>query len=231
MAAEMGELVLVLGDLHMPHRAADLPAKFKKMLVPNKMQHVLCTGNLCTREQLDELKLLAPNVHVVKGDFDEDGDFPEEKVITIGKFRIGLIHGHQIVPWGDPDALATVQRRLGVDLLVSGHTHKSSVVEYVPGKVQLIDPGSITGAFSFTTPDVVPSFILMAVKGNTIVTYVYELSGDDVMVQKAKFVKREGDEEEEEEEEESEEEEEDEEDEEEEEESEEEEEEDEDEEE
>lgn len=42
--AEFGELVLVLGDLHIPHRAAAIPEKFNCMLVPNKMQHVLCTG-------------------------------------------------------------------------------------------------------------------------------------------------------------------------------------------
>lgn len=42
--AEFGELVLVLGDMHIPHRAAAIPEKFKRMLVPNKMQHVLCTG-------------------------------------------------------------------------------------------------------------------------------------------------------------------------------------------
>ena len=53
---EFGELVLVLGDLHIPHRAAAIPEKFKRMLVPNKMQHVLCTGNLVTKEQYDELK-------------------------------------------------------------------------------------------------------------------------------------------------------------------------------
>lgn len=42
-------LVLALGDLHIPHRAADLPAKFKSMLVPGKIQHVICTGNLCIK--------------------------------------------------------------------------------------------------------------------------------------------------------------------------------------
>lgn len=26
------------------------------MLVPNKMQHVICTGNLVTKEQYDELR-------------------------------------------------------------------------------------------------------------------------------------------------------------------------------
>jgi vacuolar protein sorting-associated protein 29 len=54
--AEFGELVLVLGDLHIPHRAATIPERFKRMLVPNKMQHVICTGNLVSKEQYDELR-------------------------------------------------------------------------------------------------------------------------------------------------------------------------------
>jgi vacuolar protein sorting-associated protein 29 len=35
MSADFGELVLVLGDLNIPHRATDIPEKFKKMLVRN----------------------------------------------------------------------------------------------------------------------------------------------------------------------------------------------------
>uniref|UniRef100_A0A8C5RZH9 Vacuolar protein sorting-associated protein 29 n=1 Tax=Laticauda laticaudata TaxID=8630 RepID=A0A8C5RZH9_LATLA len=68
-AAKM--LVLVLGDLNIPHRCNSLPAKFKKLLVPGKIQHILCTGNLCTKESYDYLKTLAGDVHVVRGDFDE----------------------------------------------------------------------------------------------------------------------------------------------------------------
>ena len=33
----------------------------------------------------------------------------------------------QIVPWGSNDALALVQRKLDVDILVSGHTHEFKV--------------------------------------------------------------------------------------------------------
>lgn len=66
-----GKLVLVLGDLHIPHRCNSLPAKFKKLLVPGKIQHILCTGNLCTKDTYDYLKTLAGDVHVVRGDFDE----------------------------------------------------------------------------------------------------------------------------------------------------------------
>lgn len=65
------QLVLVLGDMHIPHRDSSLPGKFKKLLVPGRIQHILCTGNLCTRESYDYLKTLAADVHVVRGDFDE----------------------------------------------------------------------------------------------------------------------------------------------------------------
>lgn len=65
------QLVLVLGDLHIPHRCSSLPAKFKKLLVPGRIQHILCTGNLCTKESYDYLKTLASDVHVVRGDFDD----------------------------------------------------------------------------------------------------------------------------------------------------------------
>ncbi len=46
-------LVLVLGDLHIPHRASALPSKFRKLLVPGRIQHILCTGNLCTKVRLN----------------------------------------------------------------------------------------------------------------------------------------------------------------------------------
>ncbi|RHY28890.1 hypothetical protein DYB32_005619 [Aphanomyces invadans] len=174
--------------MHIPHRAVDIPEKFKKMLVPNKMQHVLCTGNLVTKEQFDELRDLAPNVHIVRGDFDEGSHYPDKKVVTIGQFRIGLCHGHQIVPWGDVDCLGALQRKLNVDILITGHTHEYKLLVH-HGK-WFINPGSITGAYSNCTPDVVPSFILMAIQGPKVVAYVYELKGGDtVVVSKSEFVK------------------------------------------
>lgn len=46
--------MLAIGDLHIPHRAPDLPAKFKSMLVPGKIQHIICTGNLCIKVKFVE---------------------------------------------------------------------------------------------------------------------------------------------------------------------------------
>ncbi|KHJ98133.1 hypothetical protein OESDEN_01876 [Oesophagostomum dentatum] len=100
--SERPKLVLLIGDLHIPHREHNLSAKFRKLLVPNKMQHVLCTGNLCNRESVDYLRSLSSDVHVVRGDFDDESlKYPDTKVVTVGQFRLGLVHGHQIIPWGD----------------------------------------------------------------------------------------------------------------------------------
>jgi vacuolar protein sorting-associated protein 29 len=42
-------LVLAIGDLHIPLRKADLPPKFKALLMPGKIQHVLSPGDLCVK--------------------------------------------------------------------------------------------------------------------------------------------------------------------------------------
>jgi predicted phosphodiesterase len=49
------------------------------------------------------------------------------KVVEIGDLRVGICHGHQVVPWGDKEALAILQRQLDVDILVTGHTHAFEV--------------------------------------------------------------------------------------------------------
>ncbi|RXM96571.1 Vacuolar protein sorting-associated protein 29 [Acipenser ruthenus] len=181
------KLVLVLGDLHIPHRCNALPAKFKKLLVPGKIQHILCTGNLCTKESYDYLKTLAGDVHIVRGDFDENLNYPEQKVVTVGQFKIGLIHGHQVIPWGDLASLALLQRQLDVDILISGHTHKFEAFENE--NKFYINPGSATGAYSALESNIIPSFVLMDIQASTVVTYVYQLIGDDVKVERIEYKK------------------------------------------
>ena len=59
------------------------------------------------------------------------------------------MHGHQVVPWADPAALAMLQRQLDVDVLISGHTHKFQAYEYADKF--FVNPGSATGAYSALT--------------------------------------------------------------------------------
>ena len=167
------ELVLVVGDMFIPQRSPDITEQFKTILTPNKVQHVLCLGNIGNRESYDWLKSLSNDFQSVKGDFDE-GDIPEKKVVRIGDYNIGLIHGHQVLPWGDLESLSNVQRSLGCDILLSGHTHKTNI--QVKENKLYINPGSISGAFSPLIEDTIPSFILMVLQGEEAIIYLYTLN-------------------------------------------------------
>lgn len=196
--------MLLIGDFHIPYRSAGLSPKFKKLLVPGKIQQVLCTGNLCTKESLDYLRTLAGEVHLVRGDMDDltgmgpgVGPLPENKVVSIGPWKVGLCHGHQIVPWGDHDSLSILQRQLDVDILISGHTHRLETYEH--DGAFFINPGSATGAFSVTgrppsdtdtSISPIPSFVLLDVQqASPLVLYLYRLVDDDVRVEKLEYKK------------------------------------------
>ncbi|KAI4835931.1 vacuolar protein sorting-associated protein 29 [Plasmodium brasilianum] len=169
---DIGELVLLIGDFHSPMRNLGLPECFKDLLKTDKIKHVLCTGNVGSSENLELLKNIADSVHITKGDMDDNFDFPEDITINIGNFKISLVHGHQIIPWGDMNALLQWQKKYDSDIIITGHTHKNSIVHY-EGKY-FINPGSATGAFQPWLSQPTPSFILMAVAKNSIVVYVYE---------------------------------------------------------
>jgi len=81
-----------------------------------------------------------------------------------------------------------MQRKLDCDILISGHTHKNEVIVY--DKKYIVNPGSVTGSYSPSQSSVTPSFVLMAVKGSKVVTFVYELQESEVNVSKSEFVKK-----------------------------------------
>ncbi|KAI7354426.1 hypothetical protein KC354_g11143 [Hortaea werneckii] len=160
-------LVLVLSDLHIPDRAI-----FKKLLTPGKIAQILCLGNLTSPSAYAFLRQLAPDLQLVKGDFDipltttttnlqqqqpqqgqSNPTAPEatypiptalSKVVTHGSLRIGFTHGDSIIPPGDPDALLIAARQMDVDVLCWGGTHRFEAYE-MEGKF-FVNPGSATGA-------------------------------------------------------------------------------------
>ncbi|KAK2737760.1 Vacuolar protein sorting-associated protein 29 [Myotisia sp. PD_48] len=186
-------LVLVIGDLFIPDRAA-----FKKLLTPGKIGQILCLGNLTDRDTYEFLRQIAPDLHLVKGDFDVDSpSLPLSKVVTHGSLRIGFTHGHTIIPQGDADALLIAARQMDVDILLWGGTHKFEAYE-MEGRF-FVNPGSATGAFSTSTNskegDPVPSFCLMDVQGDVLVLYIYQIRTDEqgaesVVVEKVSFRKQ-----------------------------------------
>lgn len=179
-------LVLCIGDLHIPHRAADLPPKFKELLKPGKIHSILCSGNICCQEFLLYLKNVCGEVHLTQGDFD-DFNAPDHLVVKIADFKIGVCHGHQVVPWGDKEALAILQRQLDVDILVTGHTHEFKCEKY-EDRLQ-INPGSATGAYTPFNAHVNPSFVLMDLENNKATVYVYQLIEGEVKVEKIEYTR------------------------------------------
>ncbi|NXA65049.1 VPS29 protein, partial [Mohoua ochrocephala] len=174
----------------------------KELPLPGKIQRILCTGNLCTKESYDCLSTLARDIHVVSGDSEVWGpsltysprlspsrslNSPEENVVAVGQFRIGLIHGHQVIPWGDAASLELLQRQLDVDIDLLRHTHRSEAFEH--GKKFCINPGSATGAYSVLERGINPSFVLMDIQASMVVTYVYQLIEDDGKVERNEFRK------------------------------------------
>ena len=81
---QLGEFALIIGDLHIPHRAIEVPDKFKELLIPGKVHYVICPGNPGSTETSDWLTSLASsksNCHFTRGDFDENPSLTETKVI------------------------------------------------------------------------------------------------------------------------------------------------------
>ncbi|KAJ8524364.1 hypothetical protein ON010_g16753 [Phytophthora cinnamomi] len=74
--------------------------------------------------------------------------------------------------------------RLGTDASVRRRSH----IRTENGK-WFVNPGSITGAFSSSASEVIPSFMLMALQGPKVVAFLYELKGDNVVVSKSEFTK------------------------------------------
>ena len=122
----------------------------------------------------------------------QGANYPDTKTVSVGSFKIGLCHGHQVgnetptsardsatsaqdrrhvctgtyphlqsvsyiqqraptrvcpltarvclvvcfapqvVPWGEKESLAMLQRQLDVDVLITGHTHKCKVPPQAP---------------------------------------------------------------------------------------------------
>ncbi|KAG8160411.1 hypothetical protein KVR01_009947 [Diaporthe batatas] len=195
----MAFLILVIGDLHIPDRALDIPPKFKKLLAPGKISQSICLGNLTDKPTYEYLRSISPDLKIVKGRFDvEATSLPLTQVVAHGGLRIGFLEGFTLVS-SEPDLLLAEANKLDVDVLCWGGTHKFECFEYMDKF--FVNPGSATGAFSTgwgtgegEEEEVVPSFCLMDVQGISLTLYVYQLRKDEngaenVAVEKVTYTK------------------------------------------
>lgn len=132
----------VISDTHIPDRATEIPQiildEFKNV------DMVLHAGDLVVLPVLDELKNVCKDVRAVWGNMDPHEvrkKLSEKEIITIGKHRIGLMHGY-----GPPQNLEQFMEKMfkndNVNLIIFGHSH-SPVNEEKNGTLYF-NPGSPT---------------------------------------------------------------------------------------
>ena len=137
------------------------------------------------------------NLFVVIGNMDYYGgnrDAPVYRSLNLSmgnndNLIVGLTHGHQVSPRGDRSQLELIAFEKSFNILISGHTHKEEI--FLQKDILLLNPGSVTGAWSFVASGN-PSFIILSVIEETgeinVVLYQYDIRAAKLKDLKSYFV-------------------------------------------
>lgn len=129
----------VLSDTHVPATARSLPPAVFELF--KNVDLILHAGDILDLSVLDELRTIAP-VEAVAGNMDDSEvhlTLPAKKIILLGAFKVGLIHGKFKID---------VQREMirkefdDIDLIVYGHSHTPFWGKVLG--VYFLNPGSPT---------------------------------------------------------------------------------------
>lgn len=131
--------ILVISDTHIPRSAVDMPEAVYKEI--ENVDMIVHAGDLVEKDFYEKLKALR-DTKAVCGNMDSNElcrilKLKEE--FTVGKFRIGLIHGY-----GAPaNIVETVKSEFkGVDAIIFGHSH--SPLNIMKDGILFFNPGSPT---------------------------------------------------------------------------------------
>ncbi|RJO64333.1 MAG: metallophosphoesterase [Candidatus Omnitrophota bacterium] len=132
----------VIADTHIPDRADAIPEVILKEF--RHVDMVIHAGDLVEAAVIEELKRVCKNVQAVWGNMDPAEVrelLPGKKILKIGKFRIGIMHGY-----GHPDKLPELLleefKNDNVNLVIFGHSHRPA--EFVKKGIKFFNPGSVT---------------------------------------------------------------------------------------
>ncbi len=133
----------IISDTHIPVSASALPGKVIEYFSGTDL--ILHAGDFIDLAVLEELKRIS-SVEAVRGNMDPPEVkqiLPRKKIIQVGSFKIGLIHGS-----GSPSGLMErIAKEFGterLDAIVFGHSH--SPYKQIVDNVLFFNPGSPTDA-------------------------------------------------------------------------------------
>ena len=128
--------ILIVSDTH---RKNDNYIKVLERIAPVDM--VIHCGDIEGSEYLIAESAGCP-VQMVTGNNDFFSDLPREKEFMVGKYKIGLTHGHNYYVSMSNENLKHEARMRGVDIVLYGHTHRP-VID-IAGDIIAVNPGSLT---------------------------------------------------------------------------------------
>ena len=195
--------ILVIGDSHIPRRAKNIPIQICEVLEKNVLNrnfdYTFFTGDVIKAPRFMSYLKKITNIEVlaVVGNMDYYGgnrnapiyQHIEVSIETKENLTVGLTHGHQIHPRGDHAQLGKLAIDNNYNILISGHTHKEEVV--LTNGVLLLNPGSVTGAWSFVASRN-PSIIVLILDEKTgeidVFLHQYEIRSSKLREKKSSFI-------------------------------------------
>jgi putative phosphoesterase len=133
-------LIGLISDTHVNDREDEIPESVFKAF--QDVELIIHAGDLTSEEVIDKLKKIAP-VTAIQGNMDRiyNLNLPRTEIITIDDLKIGITHG-EVYPKGDEQQLYYLALELGVDILITGHSHQSFIRKVKD--ILLLNPGSPT---------------------------------------------------------------------------------------
>lgn len=126
----------LISDIHIPTRADKIPEKVFQTF--KDVDFIIHSGDFDGPSVADELEEIVP-LYAVQGNMDSDEirlRYPTMLIIKIFDHRIGVYHG-SLFPW----ELSKIAEKHDLDVLISGHTHRSGIKR---DDTIFVNPGSPT---------------------------------------------------------------------------------------
>lgn len=130
----------VISDTHIPARAKAIPQEVFKIF--ENVSYIIHAGDFAEVSVVEELERIAPVVGV-QGNMDTVAvreKYPKVNTLEVLGWKIGVVHDG--IPSLRSGRLKKLAKQNGFDVLIFGHTHRSSVKK--EDGVLYINPGSPT---------------------------------------------------------------------------------------
>ncbi len=128
--------VLIVSDTH--RRNANLKEALKLEKPVDRLIHL---GDSEENEGVLQQMAGCP-VDIVSGNNDYFANFPKEKEMTLGRYKVLLTHGHYYYVSLDTKMIAREARARGFDIVMYGHTHRPWLEQ--KEDILLLNPGSLS---------------------------------------------------------------------------------------